>query len=303
MTPGTATRTVHGASFEASREKLWRIAYRMLGSPDEAEDVLQDVYLRWHHARAETIRSPQAWLVTATTRLCIDRLRQLRAERERYAGPWLPEPLVVEAAPSAAEHAELASDLSVAFLAVLERLAPEERAAFLLREVFETDYGEVAAILGKSEAACRQIVSRASKRIRAQRPRVQVSAAARTRLLDGLVRAVQTQDKDALLKLLAKDASWNSDGGGKAPAALKVIRGADPVARFACGVFRKLIDRVEFRPVTVNGEAGLAVFFEGNLFSVLSIRTDGRRILDVYNIMNPEKLRHVRRSLQVYGFP
>lgn len=132
---------------------------------------------------------------------------------------------------------------------------------------------------------------------------MQVSAAARTRLLDGLVRAVQTQDKDALLKLLAKDASWNSDGGGKAPAALKVIRGADPVARFACGVFRKLIDRVEFRPVTVNGEAGLAVFFEGNLFSVLSIRTDGRRILDVYNIMNPEKLRHVRRSLQVYGFP
>jgi RNA polymerase sigma-70 factor (ECF subfamily) len=149
----------------------------MLGSRADAEDAVQEAYLRWHGARTEEIRAPQAWLVTTITRLCIDRLRQLRAERERYTGQWLPEPLV-EQAPPPADEAGLASNLSVALLAVLERLAPEERAAFLLREVFDVEYGDIAQILGKSEAACRQIVSRATKRVRARRPRVHVSRAA-----------------------------------------------------------------------------------------------------------------------------
>jgi RNA polymerase sigma-70 factor (ECF subfamily) len=287
-------RTDPHIAFEATRGKLWRIAYQMLGSRHDADDVLQEAYLRWHRARSDEIRSPEAWLVTTTTRLSIDRLRQLRAERERYTGPWLPEPLVETGAPPADEHAELASDLSLALLAVLERLAPEERAALLLREVFDTDYREIAAILGKSEAACRQIVSRATKRVRARRPRVEVSAAAKQRLLDGLVRAVQAQDQSALLGLLAADASWTSDGGGKARAARKTIRGAARVARFATGVYRKLIDRVEFRPVVVNGEPGYAVLHEGSLFSVLSINTDGHRIVDVYSILNPDKLEGVR---------
>jgi len=290
-----STQLDSGAAFAENRGRLWSIAYRMLGSRADADDAVQDAYLRWHGARHEEIRSPQAWLVTTVTRLCIDRLKQLRAERERYTGPWLPEPLVDET-PATDGAAELASELSVALLAVLERLAPEERAAFLLHEMFDSGYDDIAQILGKSEAACRQIVSRATKRVRAERPRVQVSADAKQRLLDGLVHALQAHDKDALLTLLAKDSAWTSDGGGKAQAALKVIRGADRVARFATGVFRKVVAHVTFRPVTVNGEPGYAVFFNGHVFSILTIRTDGQRILDVYAILNPDKLHAVALS-------
>ncbi len=280
------------AAFAEHRGRLWSIAYRMLGSRADADDAVQEAYLRWHGTRHAEIRAPQAWLVTTITRLCIDRLKQLRAERERYTGPWLPEPLVEDALPADAA-AELASDLSVAMLAVLERLAPEERAAFLLHEMFDSGYEDIARILGKSEVACRQIVSRASKRVRAERPRVQVSAEAKQRLLDGLVQALQARDQAALLKLLARDSAWTSDGGGKAFAARKVIRGADRVSRFATGVFRKVLPHSEFRRVAVNGEPGYAVFVKGQLFSVLTILTDGERILDVYSILNPEKLQAV----------
>jgi RNA polymerase sigma-70 factor (ECF subfamily) len=265
----------------------------MLGSRADAEDVVQDAYLRWHGARVEDVRTPQAWLVTTVTRLSIDRLRQLRAERERYTGPWLPEPLVTEAPAPTEEPAELDSELSLALLAVLERLAPEERAAFLLRETFDASYADIAHTLGKSEAACRQIVSRAAKRVRAGRPKRRVSVAARSRLLNGLVRALKTQDRDALLALLARDATWTSDGGGQARAARRPIHGAPRVARFAVGVFRKLVDEVDFRPVRVNGESGIAVLHGGRLFAVLAVRTGGRRILNVYSILNPHKLRAV----------
>jgi RNA polymerase sigma-70 factor (ECF subfamily) len=185
----------------------------------EADDMVQEAYLRWHRVDASAIRVPQAWLTTTVTRLSIDRLRELRTERDAYVGPWLPEPLVEEASPGADQAAELASDLSVAFLALLERLAPEERAAFLLHEVFESDYADIARILGKSEPACRQVVSRAKTRVRAGRPRVRGSAQARTRLLEGLVNAIRAHDKDALMGLLAQDEAscaaspiwWNSE--------------------------------------------------------------------------------------------
>ena len=285
-----------GAVFEENRRKLWRIAYRMLGSHDEAEDMVQEAYLRWHRTPADEIRSPQAWLVTAVTRLSIDRLRQLRAERELYTGPWLPEPLVTDAAPAADRGTELASELSVALLAVLERLAPEERAAFLLREVFDTGYDDISVILGKSEAACRQIVSRAAKRVRAARPRVAVDPAAARRLLKTFADAVRAQDREALLRFFAREATWTSDGGGNTKAALKVIHGAERIARFAVGVFRKAADGLEFRFVSVNGEPGLATLVDGKLFSVFSARTDGQRILDIYTILNPDKLRHVKIS-------
>src|SRR5688572_27148619 len=285
--PSTSERA---AQFEANRGRLWHVAYRMLGSRAEADDVVQETYLRWHRAPVEEIRRPQAWLVTAASRLAIDRLRQLRSEREHYKGPWLPEPLVT-AAPSPDDQAELASDLSVAFLAVLERLAPEERAAFLLHEVFESGYADIASILGKSEATCRQIVSRARRRVRDGRPRVEVSVDARAQLLGGLVQAIQKQDQAALLKLLAEDATWTSDGGGKAKAAKKRVQGAEHVARFATGVYRRHLSEITFRPVTVNDDAGYAAFYAGRLLSVLTIRTDGRRILDVYALLNPDKLR------------
>jgi RNA polymerase sigma-70 factor (ECF subfamily) len=292
MTHSPAAPIDAAAAFAESRGRLWSIAYRMLGSRADADDAVQDAYLRWHGARADEIRSPQAWLVTTITRLCIDRLKRLRTERESYTGPWLPEPLV-EDSPAADHAAELASELSVALLAVLERLAPEERAAFLLHEMFDSGYGDIAQILGKSEVATRQIVSRATKRVRAERPRVAVSMDAKRRLLDGLVQALQRQDKEGLLKLLAKDSAWTSDGGGKARAARKVIRGAESVARFGTGVFRKILSRVEFHPVNVNGEPGVASFYDGQLFAVMTIRTDGHRILDVYSILNPDKLRGI----------
>jgi RNA polymerase sigma-70 factor (ECF subfamily) len=252
--------------------------------------MVQEAWLRWERA-GHDIRVPEAWLVTATTRLCIDRLRTLRAERETYIGPWLPEPLTVEAAAPADRAAELASDLSVAFLAVLERLAPEERAAFLLHDLFDSHYGAIAEILGKSETACRQIVSRARKRVREDRPRVHVGPEARTRLLHRLVEAVQAQDPSRLIDVLSADATWTSDGGGKTRAARKIISGAGHVARFATGVFHRNLDRLEFRDVVINGEPGIAAFFEERLLSVISIRTDGQRILDVFALLNPDKLR------------
>lgn len=285
-------------TFARNRSRLWSIAYRMLGSRADADDAVQEAWLRWHGARADEIRSPQAWLVTATTRICIDRLRTLRAERERYTGPWLPEPLVEEstASPTPDQAAELASDLSVAFLAVLERLAPEERAAFLLHEMFDSGYDDIAKILGKSEAACRQIVSRASKRVRADRPRVQVSDEAKRKLLAAFRSAIEAQDQAALFKLLAPDSAWTSDGGGKARAMRRVLRGAEKVARFGANIFRKYIHELSFKNVLVNGEPGHAAFYKDQLLSVTTISTDGERILDVYTVMNPDKLKAVKIS-------
>lgn len=277
-------------TFEAHRGRLWGIAYRMLGTRAEADDLVQEAWLRWNRAAQAEIRAPEAWLVTATTRLCIDRLRALRAERLTYVGPWLPEPLSIGTAPPADHSSELASDLSVAFLAVLERLAPEERAAFLLHEMFDSDYGEIAQILGKSEAACRQLVSRARKRVREDKPRVHVSPEARAKLLRQLAEAVQAQDPALLLTVLTKDATWTSDGGGKTKAAKKVVSGAEHVARFAIGVFKRHLSRMKFVPANVNDEAGLAVMFDDHLLSVITIHTDGRKILGVYSILNPDKI-------------
>jgi RNA polymerase sigma-70 factor (ECF subfamily) len=278
------------AQFNQHRGRLYGIAYRMLGSRAEAEDMVQDAYLRWHKASAERITTPEAWLVTTLTRLCIDRLRAVRTEREAYIGPWLPEPVIPEAAPADAQ-AELASDLSIAFLALLERLAPEERAAFLLHEVFDSDYSDVARILGKSQSACRQILHRARKRVRENRPRFEVSDLARQRLLERFVAALEARDQNALLALFAKDATWTSDGGGKAKAARKIVRGGARVSRFASGVWHKYMKHLTHRLVTLNGEPGLAMFVAGRLVSVISIETDGVHILDAFSILNPDKLK------------
>jgi RNA polymerase sigma-70 factor, ECF subfamily len=278
------------AAFERQRSRLHGVAYRMLGSRSDAEDVVQDAYLRWHRASTDEVRSPEAWLITTVTRLSIDRLRQAKTEREAYVGPWLPEPLLTAEAPPADVSTELASSLSVAFLVVLERLAPEERAAFLLHEVFDSGYDEISQVLGKSEAACRQLVSRARKRVREERPRVKVSEAARASLLDRFVNAVMTQDKPALMNLLATDVTWVSDGGGKARAALKPVHGSEHVAKFLLGIFRRPGTATEFHPVAINDEAGLALYLEGQLISVITIQTDGARILDFFCTLNPEKL-------------
>ncbi len=283
-----------GLAFERSRRRLWGVAYRMLGSRADADDLVQEAWLRWHRAAGDEIRNPEAWLVTAITRASIDRLRQARVERDAYVGPWLPEPLVGGPGSPGDEAVGLASDLSLAFLALLERLAPEERAAFLLHEVFESGYDEIARILGKSQVACRQIVSRARRRVRADRPRVQVSSAARTALVEALIRAVRSRNKEALVRLVAPDATWTTDGGGLVRAARKVIRGADRIARLLLGLSRRYLAGIELRAVSVNGDAGVALVHGGTVVAVWSLRTDGSRILDVCNVMNPDKLRAVR---------
>jgi RNA polymerase sigma-70 factor (ECF subfamily) len=290
MDPRTAT-------FQQHRPRLYGIAYRMLGSRADAEDMLQEAYLRWHSSDTERVQNPQAWLTTITTRLCIDRLRAGRAD---YVGPWLPEPLVDEEVPPPDRAAELASDLSVAFLVVLERLAPEERAAFLLHDVFDGDYADIARILGRNESSCRQIVHRARERVRQDRPRFQVSEAAHSRLLEKFVAALKAEDHDALLSLFAADASWTSDGGGKAKAARKMVRGAGRVARFAIGIWRRYLRHVSQRVVPVNGQPGLLMCVDGRPTLVMSIDTDGVRILAVYTVLNPDKLERVASSLSCH---
>jgi RNA polymerase sigma-70 factor (ECF subfamily) len=277
-------------TFESHRRRLFGVAYRMLGSRADAEDILQEAYLRWHGVAADDVRSPESWLVTTVTRLCIDHLRLARTSRETYIGPWLPEPLIGDASPPADSQAELASSLSVAFLVLLERLAPEERAAFLLHEVFESNYTEIAQVLGKSEVACRAIVSRARRRVREQGPRVEVNDVAQKALLDRFVQAVTTHDKSALLSLLADEVSWMSDSGGNAKAARRIIRGRERVARFVLAVLGRHANEFVFTPIRINNEAGLAIEVGGRVFSVISIRTDGRHILDVFTVLNPDKL-------------
>jgi RNA polymerase sigma-70 factor, ECF subfamily len=280
--------------FQQHTPRLYGLAYRMLGSRADAEDVLQEAYLRWHQADTEGVRTPEAWLVTTVTRLCIDRLRALRVEREAYIGPWLPEPLLTGDTVPPDRRAELASDLSIAFLALLERLAPDERAAFLLHEVFDCGYAELARILGKSEAACRQMVHRARLRVRRDRPRFTVSESARTALLNRFVAAVHAHDQEALLALFAEDATWTSDGGGQVAAARRVVRGAARVTRFVLGIARlRLRGRATYQVAPINGEPGLLIRLDGRLHWILSIDTDGTRILAVYNVLNPEKLKGI----------
>ena len=273
--------------FQQHRGRLRGIAYRMLGSSMDADDMLQDAYLRWHHVDPERIRSPEAWLVTTITRLCIDRLRSAQTERAAYAGPWLPEPI-------STDPTELASDLSVALLVVLERLAPEERAAFLLHDVFDMEHGEIASVLGRSEAACRQIVHRARERVHQDRPRFQVNEAARKGLLDRFLTALRAQDHSTLLTLFAADATWTADGGGKVKAARKVVRGGELVSRFALGIWRRyLIDKTA-RLMSVNGEYSLVVYDGQRPFCVFTLETDGACIHAVYAIVNPDKLQHIQ---------
>lgn len=276
--------------FTALRPRLFAVAYRMLGTRADAEDVLQDAWLRWHRAERAAIDSAEAWLVTVVTRLAIDRLRAAKAEREAYVGWWLPEPLVEldERTPEAA--AELAGELSLALLWVLERLAPEERAAFLLRQVFDHDYPEIAALLGKSEAACRQLVHRAGERVQQSRPRFEVSREAHRRVVERFVRATRSGEREAMKAMLADEAELLGDGGGKVPSFGHVLRGADRIANLYWAMSKRLAGRVEYRIATVNGEAGVLRYVDGVLESAQAFVTDGEHVVAVYAVRNPDKL-------------
>lgn len=281
----TATST-----FEAVRGRLFGLAYRMLGSRAEAEDIVQDAYLRWHQADRDRIDNPEAWLVTTTSRLAIDRLRRLKTEREAYVGPWLPEPILGGAAPPD-RQVDLADDLSMAFLMLLERLAPDERAAFLLHDVFDVDYPQIAGVLERSEAACRQVVHRARQRVRGERRRFDVPEAAKAALLQQFLTALEARNEQRLLELFAPDATWTADGGGRTAAAPRPIVGADRIAKLVIGLREKFWapDRT-LAITTINGETGLVIRDGDRLTATLSIATDGKQIFDVYAVVNPEKL-------------
>ena len=264
----------------------------MLGSVADAEDVLQDVFLRWHHADPAVIRNAEAWLVSVTTRLAIDGLRRASTEQERYVGVWLPEPIATGGPPAADRQAELASDLSMAFLVLLERLSPEERAALLLHDVFGAPYAELAAVLDKSEAACRQLVHRARTHVRDDgRRRNAVAPEAKERLVRRFVASLAAGDEAELLALVAPDAPWIADGGGKFPVA-RNLRGAARIVRFLLRVARKA--PTTRRIVWINGEPAIATYVGDRLFSTVSIDTDGERVLAFYVVVNLE-LRALRR--------
>ena len=282
------------ADFQAQRPRLTRLAYRMLGSLAEAEDVAQDAWLRWRRAgqgegEDDGIADPAAWLVRVTTRLCLDRLCAERAAREAYRGPWLPEPLVEDMAEDPVERAE---DVSVAFLLALQRLSPLERAVFLLRDVFDEDYAAVAAALGRSEAACRQLAARARSHVREARPRFEIPQAQLARLAAAFAEAARDGDTAALAGMLAEDAVLISDGGGKRPAALRPIVGRDDVIALLEGLRSQgnLQASGEVRLARVNGYPGLIVRLPDGPMTVTFEPDGAGRIAAIFIVRNPEKL-------------
>ena len=249
--------------FEQNRARLFGIAYRMLGTHAEAEDILQEAYIRWHKTKMEEIETPEAWLVTVVTRLSIDRLRKASTERESYIGPWLPEPLIISDAPSPEEEAELASNLSLAFMVLLERLSPVERAVFLLHDIFDCDYSDVARIVGKTETALRQMIHRARERVRTDKPRFEADEKEREKLIKKFSVASQTGDEKTLLALFSDEITMMSDGGGKVTAARKVIRGKTKLSHALKMFGEKYGAALKNILSNVNGELGLLTFYEG----------------------------------------
>ncbi|CAH0311736.1 ECF RNA polymerase sigma factor SigJ [Massilia sp. Bi118] len=276
--------------FQALRPRLFGIAYRMLGVRADAEDIVQEAWLRWQHGGGDGARIPEAWLVTVVTRLSIDRLRGAMAERERYVGPWLPEPLIDDAAPTPEAALEAAGDISTAFLLMLERLGPEERAVFLLHQVFEFEYGEVAAMVGKTEAACRKILQRARERVRAGRPRFEVGREQHLALLARFIEASRSGVPARVQELLTADATYMGDGGGKAKTTVRAVLGADRVARLVAGIERKWQGEGRHELIRVNGGPGLLTWRNGRPDSVTSLDVREGRIAAIYVVRNPDKL-------------
>jgi RNA polymerase sigma-70 factor (ECF subfamily) len=280
------------ATFSEQRPKLFGVAYRMLGSVTDAEDVVQDTYLRWQEVvdGGTAIDSPSAYLTTMVSRRCLDELRSARRRREEYVGEWLPEPLLVDGQHDPAEQTELADSLSTAFLVVLESLSPGERAAFLLHDVFGYEYSELSRILGRAEPACRQLVTRARRRVHERRPRFEVAPEVHTRLLNELLHATSTGDLDGLVGLLTEDAVLRADGGGVVTAARNPIVGADRVARWIFGVMQKAPPGLTSEIELVNGLPGIVMRVDGGVFGVGSIEVHDGRIQDIYIQVNPRKL-------------
>ncbi|TLQ47236.1 RNA polymerase sigma-70 factor [Streptomyces marianii] len=279
--------------FETHRSMLTGVAYRMLGRFADAEDVVQEAWLRWSAADRSDVREPRGYLVRVTTRLAVDRLRQAQSRREAYVGPWLPEPIATHfgtTVPDSAERAELTESVSLAVLVVLESLSPLERAVFVLREAFGFPYGEIAATLDRSEAAVRQLAGRARRHVDERKPRYDVDPAERRDLTERFLAAASGGDLEALLGLLAPDVRLVGDSGGKAKAPLRVMESADKVGRFLFAVAQQPVPGAEFRILELNGAPGLLVLAEGKPDAVVQIEVRDGRIQCVYIVRNPDKL-------------
>ena len=297
------------ATFEPYRRRLLGLAYRMLGSMADAEDAVQETYVRWHGAERDKVSDPRAFLMTTTTRICLDMLTSARARREEYVGPWLPEPIVDSAALAPDSRTELAEDLSVALLLTLDRLSPLERAAFLLHDVFDFTFSEVASALERNEAACRQLAARARGHVRQARPRGATAPPARAaeigaqhvQLMSAFLAAVQSGDLHALTQLLASDVRVVTDGGGKVASALNVIDGADRAARFLVEVTRKRPgawwrDDFTTRFAIINGLPGVIVDAPEGPVQTATFEIEGGVIRALYVVRNPDKLRHLAKA-------
>lgn len=273
---------------------MFALAYRMLGVRADAEDVVQDAYLRWQSAASEEIRSSPAYLTTVTARLALDALKSAHRKREIYVGPWLPEPIVE---PLGTKTQELAESLSMAFLQMLESLTPAERVAFLLREVFDTEYQEIAATLETTEANSRQLVARARKHVRSRGPKFRVDPAIHKRVLEQFLAACTSGDPSQLASLLAEDVVHYADGGGKAAAAMHPIEGRDRVSRLLTGLGKRFALGIEWELVEINGETGIAFRMNGTLHSLATIQLNEEgKISGTYFVVNPEKLPHPKTN-------
>jgi RNA polymerase sigma-70 factor (ECF subfamily) len=297
------------ASFEPYRRRLRGLAYRMLGSMADAEDAVQETYLRWHGANRASVTEPKAFLMTTTTRICLDMLASARARREEYVGPWLPEPVVDTAELAPDSRTELAEDLSIALLLILDQLSPLERGAFLLHDVFGFSFSEVATALERSEVACRQLASRARAHVRAARPRGATHPPPRSgqlddkhaQLMSAFAAATATGDLNALTQMLASDVRIVTDGGGKVRSSLDVIEGADRAARFLVEVTRKRPgawwrDDFTVRFAPINGLPGVIVEAPEGAVQTTAFEIEGDMIRALYVVRNPDKLRHLARA-------
>lgn len=278
-------------AFDAERQRLTALAYRMLGEIAAAEDLVQEVWIRWNRAEQGTIDNPAAWLHRVTTRLAIDALRSAQKRREVYVGPWLPEPLLSEVGPDSEDRFALAQEAELALLWAMERLTPHERAAFILRQVFDADYAELARVLDRSEDACRQLVSRASRQVRTEKPRFQPDHAETETLLARFASAAMAQDHATVLTLLAPDVTAISDGGGKARAAFRPLVGADEVTQVVLSIAAKQPPGIGIRPLYANGRPALAILQGGDSDMVMTLTTNAQGQIDwIYIMRNPDKL-------------
>lgn len=293
-------------SFEAHRPQLFSLAYRMLGSASEAEDVVQDAWLRYQAAPRQDVRSPRAFLATIATRLCLDRLKSARAARETYVGPWLPEPVLTEPGLTPEDLVQRRESITLAFLNLLETLTPEERAVYLLREVFDYGYDEIADVLQTSAANCRQLFHRAKQRVADGRPRFAPSDEARRRLVERFMTALDRADVPALERLLAEDVRFWGDGGGKAAAARRPLAGRAEVLNLFAGIARlgatvRATQQVDLAVAEVNAEPAVVLCLDGRIDAIFVCTVEDDAIAAIRAIRNPDKLVAIARQFQRTG--